>query len=212
MSNENDGSSNGSNSTTSIEVFVSNPKTVKIGDLEVSREKAIQLGYLDPEQEAQRPRYNITTQPQQGPEQIGNTGQHEATAADQHSFFDTEGETFYQGVTSEMPEPLQQRAIETIISNGIDSLDIRAAEAYGIDAYEYRNMATALAAAFQGQAQGYVQSRGINAEDFFAWAKENQPRELADAVPLTTHPQAQLRAAGRVRTAGNDTMPSVRAA
>ena len=207
MSNENDGSSNGSNSTTSIEVFVSNPKTVKIGDLEVSREKAIQLGYLDPEQEAQRPRYNITTQPQQRPEQIGNTGQHCCRPA-----LVLRHETFYQGVTSEMPEPLQQRAIETIISNGIDSLDIRAAEAYGIDAYEYRNMATALAAAFQGQAQGYVQSRGINAEDFFAWAKENQPRELADAVPLTTHPQAQLRAAGRVRTAGNDTMPSVRAA
>src|ERR1044071_4035828 len=67
-----------------------------------------------------------------------------------------------QAAMSEIPEQLHQRTFETVITKGIGALDVRAAEAHGMDANEYRAHVAAVAGSFQGQADTFVKGRGID--------------------------------------------------
>jgi hypothetical protein len=96
--------------------------------------------------------------------------------------FDPTTEAFVTGWGGQIHPSIQNAAMVQVIEKGLDALDGRLASGTDFDQDTFKAGVGKVAKAFEDQFDSLAARKGIDAEEFRMWVRENHPQEIKDAM------------------------------
>jgi hypothetical protein len=160
--------------------------TVEVNGFRMAVPIAVRLGYLRRDEagnyfDVSQDGADDQREPEQQ-QQLEQQQQEEEEADGPVPFPDADDEAMATAFASRIPGQVQEAVIAQVIDGGLDSLDMRTASALGMDPAEFQAGVSGLMNCFQKQADAYATKRGVEADEFYSWLRENVPEDTKQAM------------------------------